>query len=286
MKANLSFTDITDFPDPNSAPSSSMFVKELRAMIDLGGVPYNLLKGIAFKSKKIVNVKKPPIILLPGFASDERYLKPLQFHLRSLGYTAEGWGLGFNMAGTNLPHTLEQLAPSWDVEYYDGYTPETYRGEGGVPYLCDRATDQILARSKEIGEPVVLIGWSLGGYVAREVARELPAHVAKVITLGAPVIGGPKYTRAASFFKKKGFDMEWIESEVEKRNRKPITQPITAIFSKTDAVVDWRAALDKVSPNVAHIQIDAAHLGMGFNANIWKLIELSLEKFQVDQSAT
>jgi hypothetical protein len=39
--------------------------------------------------------------------------------------------------------------------------------------------------------------------------------------------------------------------------------------SRTDAIVDWNAAIDRYSPNVNHIEVDAAHLGMGFNPEIW-----------------
>lgn len=265
--------DINSVPSPTSPPSLLSFFGELRTFVNIGSVPFSLIESAV--SKKEANAALP-IILFPGFASDDRYMKPLSQYLRNLGYQTEGWGLGVNLAGVNMPHTLGDISEAWDVEPFDGYDPANYNGEGGVPFLADKAKERVLQRSQELDSKVVLIGWSLGGYLAREAARDLPDNVAQIITLGAPVIGGPKYTKAASFFKAKGFDLDWIESESGKRDKTPIQQPITVIYSKSDAVVDWRAAVDKVSPNAQHVEVKASHLGMGFNRGIWRLIRLAL----------
>ena len=74
-----------------------------------------------------------------------------------------------------------------------------------------------------------LIGWSLGGYLAREAAREDPDLVHQVITLGSPVVGGPKYTLVA---------------QVAARNSVPLRTPVVAIYSR-DAVVAWEACIDR-----------------------------------------
>jgi pimeloyl-ACP methyl ester carboxylesterase len=85
-----------------------------------------------------------------------------------------------------------------------------------------------------LGAPVRLIGWSLGGYLAREVAREHPHAVQQVITLGSPVIGGPKYTAVAGAYRRRGVDLDAIEAEVAVRNELPLDTPITAIYSQSD----------------------------------------------------
>jgi pimeloyl-ACP methyl ester carboxylesterase len=212
------------------------------------------------------------VIAVPGFGSDDRYLAPLRHYLRRHGYTVEGWGLGKNLAGIDLPHTLDDLDETWE------FSPKSdYRGEGSVPYLCDRLKERIRAVHEAGGRPVSLVGWSLGGYLAREAARDLPGIVDRVITLGSPTVGGPKYTAAAPFFRKRGMDLDWIEREIRGRESRPIRQPITAIYSKSDAVVSWRAAIDHHSDDVTHIEVDAAHLGMGFNPTIWRLITRALE---------
>lgn len=255
------------------APAALSLLLESRAVLDLASLPMSLALS---KFAKPAASDSLPIILFPGFGSDHRSIKPLQRYLQNLGYQAEDWGLGANLAGMNLVHTLEDLAPSWEIEFPADYSPQNYQGEGGVPYLCDQAIARVQRRAQQLGSPVVVIGWSLGGYIARECARELPAEVAQVITFGAPVYGGPKYSRAAAVFKAKNQDLDWIERSIERRERRPITQPVTAIYSKTDGIVSWTAALDQSSPNVQNIELNVSHLGMGFNAKVWRQIALAL----------
>lgn len=266
-------------PKHIKAPGRIALIKEARTLVDIGSVAVSFAqRGLLGKAASQRGKNSPPIIMFPGFASDDRYLWPLRRYLMSLGYQAEGWGLGTNLAGANLPHTLDDLHPRWDIEHTSKELREDYRGEGGVPYLCDKAIERVQQRIAELDSPVILLGWSLGGYVAREVARELDKDVKQVITFGSPVIGGPKYTSAAPIFKARGFNLDWIESEIERRNTKPIQQPITAIYSKSDGIVGWPASIDHNSPNVEHIEVDAAHLGMGFNRTVWKLVLEALDK--------
>ena len=152
-----------------------------------------------------------------------------------------------------------------------------YNGESSVPYLADRMTERVIERHEKTGMPVTLIGWSLGGYLAREAARDLPDVVERVITLGSPIVGGPKYTAAAETFRKRGQDLDLIEELIHKRESRPIRQPITAIYSKSDAIVAHGAAIDRYSENVTHIELDASHLGLAFNPTVWRHILEALE---------
>jgi len=212
------------------------------------------------------------VVVVPGFGADDRATAPLRYYLGSLGYTTEGWGLGRNLAGTDLPHTIDDVSSRWQIER----RPD-YRGEGSVPYLADRFIDRLQHRHRELGRPLALIGWSLGGYLAREAARDLPDTVQRVITLGSPIVGGPKYTAAAPYFRRRGMDLDWIEREVAKRESNPITQPITAIYSKSDAIVSWQATIDRHSSNVNHVEVDAAHLGLALNPTVWRHIVAALD---------
>lgn len=78
-----------------------------------------------------------------------------------------------------------------------------------VPYLVDRFYDRVLERHAATGKTISLIGWSLGGVLAREVARDLPELVDRVITMGTLVSGGPKYTAAAPVLLRRGQDLDW-----------------------------------------------------------------------------
>ena len=262
------------------APSKFSIVREVRALADLASVPFSLLQS-RLSAKHAQD--SLPVMMFPGFASDQRYLKPLEVFLRNKGYQTEDWGLGTNMAGMNMPHVLEDLSDRWDIELPADYTPETYNGDGGVPLLCDRAIERVQQRSAALNSPLVLVGWSLGGYIARECARELPDEVAQVITFGTPVIGGPKYSRAAAVFKAKNLDVDWIESQIAKRDVKPIEQKLTAIYSKSDGIVGWESTIDLTSPDVENIEIDAAHLGLGFNRTVWSLVSDTLAEGIIDR---
>ena len=213
-----------------------------------------------------------PIIIAPGFGADDRYTRPLRSYLRRRGYHAEGWGLGRNLAGIDIQHEYDDVPSGWQLP-----AKTAYRGEGSVPLLCQRLADRLVQRHDEFGQRITLIGWSLGGCIVREAARDLPDIVDRVITLGSPVVGGPKYTSAAAFFRRRGLDLDLIETAVEAREVRPITQPITAIYSKSDAIVSWPAAIDHFSNNVRHIEVNATHLGMGFNPAIWDHIVETLE---------
>ncbi|GAH42009.1 unnamed protein product [marine sediment metagenome] len=106
---------------------------ETRGAFDLASVPLSLISS---KLSSKVSQGSLPIIMLPGLGSSEGYLKAFEYYLRNLGYTSEGWGPGTNLAGADITHSLDDLSPMWGIDYQLNYTPETYKGEGGVPMLC------------------------------------------------------------------------------------------------------------------------------------------------------
>jgi pimeloyl-ACP methyl ester carboxylesterase len=77
------------------------------------------------------------------------------------------------------------------------------------------AFERAAAATAAAGRPAHLVGWSLGGYIAREVARELSEQVARVVTLGSPVVGGPKFTAVGKLYESWGFDLEAMARDVE-----------------------------------------------------------------------
>jgi hypothetical protein len=93
-----------------------------------------------------------------------------------------------------------------------------------------------------------------------------------VITLGTPVIGGPKYTVVARRFHRRGIDIEAIAAEVEMRNRIAFTTPVLALYSRRDAVVAWQACIDANAQNVEHIEVRTTHIGFGFSPEVYKII--------------
>lgn len=184
------------------------------------------------------------VIVFPGFGAGDGSTALLRQYLTSLGHDVSGWNLGRNL--------------------------------GDVLQSVYSLTDAVREESHQISAPVTLIGWSLGGYLAREVARELPTGVKQVITLGSPVIGGPKYTQVASVFAERGEDLDEIERLIESRERVPITTPVTALYSRFDGIVSWEACIDHKSPNVEHIEVTTTHIGLGFSSDVYRIIATRL----------
>jgi pimeloyl-ACP methyl ester carboxylesterase len=124
----------------------------------------------------------------------------------------------------------------------------------------------------------VVVGWSLGGFIAREYAREHPGHVRKVITLGTPVIGGPRYTATARRYRAQGHDLDELERAVRSRYATPLTVPVTAVYSKRDGVVAWQACIDRWSPHVSHVEVDETHVGLVLSPRVLAIVAEAVAK--------
>ena len=183
-----------------------------------------------------------PVMLLPGYGTDESSLRPLGAYLRYLGYVVYDWGQGRN---------------SGDVERY-----------------IELVGKRVQSLNEELGaESISLVGWSLGGVIARETARLYEPYVREVITLGTPIIGGPKYTvMGERFAKSANIDLCEFEKEVHARNAIGIKQPVTSIYSKLDGIVDWRASVDVYNKQARNIEVRSSHFGIGANGRVWGLI--------------
>lgn len=195
-----------------------------------------------------------PVMLLPGYGTDEGSMRPLGRYLRFLGYDVYDWGIGRNFGKVN--------------EY------------------VERIGDRVRELHDELGgAPLTLIGWSLGGVIARETARLHEPFVREVITLGTPILGGPKYTAAAErFARANNLDLDEFEKEVHARNSAGIRQPITSIYSKLDGVVGWRASVDIYNEHARNIEVSSSHFGIGANGRVWQLIAEILGGKRDDQA--
>lgn len=180
-----------------------------------------------------------PVLTLPGLGFGDSSMAPLRAFLRSRGYRVKGWGLGVN--------------------------------RGNVDRLLPRVVEMTARFADESDAPVHLVGWSLGGLLARETAREIPLAVERIITLGTPVIGGPRYTAAATLYKSRGYDLEAIEAEMERRIRQPLPVPVVAIHARKDGIVDWRACVDP-NPGVENIGVSTTHTGLLLNPEVYRIV--------------
>ncbi|MGH7875260.1 MAG: hypothetical protein ACREQO_23955 [Candidatus Binatia bacterium] len=221
--------------DALEAPQSSGVLREARGLIELARL---LLRFRELRRQPRGHGE--PVLILPGYGAGDGSTVILKGYLRYLGYKARGWGLGRNTG------TVEQLLP--------------------------RILKRLASHSRRTGQPVRLIGWSFGGYLARELARERPDLVDHVITLGTPVVGGPKYTVVAESYRRRGIDLDALAAQVEYRNQISLCTPVMAIYSRADSFVAWQACIDRNAPNVEHVEVQTTHIGFGFSPDVYKII--------------
>jgi pimeloyl-ACP methyl ester carboxylesterase len=225
--------DVTSVPPPRVPPPWKMAI-ESRAAID--GARLALLAPRLARGPR---GDGRPVIVLPGYGTSDASTILVRGYLTRLGYDVRGWGLG--------------------------------RNHGRVLELLPEVEGLVEGVVKHHG-PVALVGWSLGGVLARETARALPGPVRRVVTMGTPVIGGPKYTQTARAYAERGLDVDEIERLVAERERAPIGVPVTAIYSRNDGVVDWRACIDRNHPEVEHVEVRSSHLGMGACPDVYAIL--------------
>jgi pimeloyl-ACP methyl ester carboxylesterase len=188
-----------------------------------------------------------PVMVLPGFAADDLAVLLLTRRLKALGYHAISWGLG--------------------------------RNTGNVKKLQPKLVEQVRHFSNSRGAKVKLVGWSLGGAMARDVARELPECVDQVVTLGSPVVGGAKFTAVGRSYQKRGLDLDRMASAADARETaKTIPVPVTALFDRRDGIVNWSACIDRHNRHVKHIEVQCSHLGMVVDRSVFAVIANSLAR--------
>lgn len=277
----VSPSEIASMAKPKQAPGLFKFALETRAAFDAVKLPLTLSKSFIttpLRRQRTAADEKPVVVMFPGYGTDEKVFIPLRQHLINLGYDVACWGMGKNLAGDDLPHSPEDLPNSW-VNTSDGLDlPTDYAGEGRVAYLTELASQELQKIVEKHRRPVVLLGWSLGGYIAREVARENPEKVRHVITMGSPIVGGARFTVFGSRYKDQGVNVDWIEKKIEAKHQEKMPVNVTAIFSKSDGLVDWRSMIDKVNIDAVHWEVSCSHCGMPFNQSCWDIVEHTLAK--------
>lgn len=179
-----------------------------------------------------------PVILTPGLGATDRSLWPLRQFLRDKRHHARSAGFG--------------------------------RIDANVPELAARLVQRTERLAEERGRTVSLVGWSMGGILSREVARQRPDLVEQVITFGSPVIGGPSHPAMRRRYTAE--QLRQADLAGQARRRIPIDVPITAIWSRRDGVVSPSSCIDRSSPNVENIEVSSSHLGMGIDPDVWAIV--------------
>lgn len=239
----LSFTPMTDdelagIGPPDGSPRRAGLVGEFGTMFQ----PWRL----ALKSRALRNAPRGDgrvVIALPGWKAPEVTTAPVRGYLRSLGHDAHSWGFGIN--------------------------------QGDVEAKRDEMVVKVRDLAERSGRPVNLLGWSLGGVVAREVAGSAPESVHRLVIYGSPIVGGPTHTAGV-----RTYPVDEVtrvrELQAHLDATEPVTTPITAILTRNDTVVDWRACIDRFSLDVTTIEVGSTHIGLGIDPDVWLTIAEAL----------
>ena len=218
----------------HAAPSALLVAMELRAPWEFWSVlpSWPLLRQAPAGDGH-------PVIVFPGLSASDGSTMPVRSYLQNLGYEMSGWNQGYNF--------------------------------GPRAGVLETAKRQIMDTSEATGEKVSLVGWSLGGIYARELAKLLPAQVRSVVTMGTPFAGAHTSTNAWKLFQlTSGKD---VTKELQQFDlpAAPLA-PTTSIFSRSDGVVAWQASIQKVQTNnrrTENVEVFASHIGLGLNPSAW-----------------
>ncbi len=186
-----------------------------------------------------------PVLVFPGFMTNDKATAVLRKRLKALGYDARPWDQGINLGQTREGDMLQRVS--------------------------DLLKHTYMVSSRKVS----LIGWSLGGVIAREAARSHPEQVRTVISLGSPIGGSPKHASIWKLYEiiaRVTGRQENIDKLVEQ-----IVHPVDrvhciSIYSDNDGVIPSHIAKEKNAPFTENIKVDASHLGLPFSVEVLKVI--------------
>jgi predicted alpha/beta hydrolase family esterase len=184
------------------------------------------------------------VLVLPGFATDDHATAFLRRFLDRVGYQVHPWGLGMN---------------------FDHRTAG-FRGEHVA-----RQINRIVAST---GKKLSLVGWSLGGVIAREAARRDPNSVRQVISIASPFCGNPHANHVGAVY-------TWLSGnrvdspEAMRRfalGPQPLPMPSTSIYSRKDGITAWENCVAITNHQSENIEVNSSHFGMVINADVFQIV--------------
>ena len=184
------------------------------------------------------------VLVIPGLLAADRSTQTMRLLLRRLGHNAHGWELGRNLGPT---------ATILD----------------GLPRMLGEIVDRT-------GEPASIVGWSLGGIFARELARDHPEQVRQVITLGSPfALTDFRQSRADGVYQRRShLFADVVRIPNPRKTSRPISGPSTAVFSRSDGIVAWQACIEPPTPRHENVEVRCGHLGFGVDpAAVWVMAD-------------
>jgi pimeloyl-ACP methyl ester carboxylesterase len=184
-----------------------------------------------------------PVVLFPGLGADAMALAPLQRCCRELGYAASDWGHGCNVGP-----------------------------QGAVEDWLDQLTEGVACTVARHGRRASLVGWSLGGIYAREIARRRPRLVRQVVTLGTPFAGRSEHTNVGVLYQLLSGRAPHIDEALLARLAATPPVPTTSVYSRSDGVVAWQACREAACPHAENVEVQASHIGLVWHPQVWAVV--------------
>jgi len=183
------------------------------------------------------------VLALPGFLASDLSMAPLRRYLTELGYDAQAWRMG--------------------------------RNTGGVARTRAALRDRLAEIHALSGRKVSIVGWSLGGVYARDLALQAPEMVRSVITLASPFANDTRATNATRLYEQLTGERVGDNPDLAQAIAGDLPVPVTSIYSKSDGIVNWRTCLLRPSDTAENIEVHlASHVGIGVNpAALWAVAD-------------
>jgi pimeloyl-ACP methyl ester carboxylesterase len=169
--------------------------------------------------------------LLPGMLADDRSMRIVGAFLRSRGYEVLEWGMG--------------------------------RNRGPLPGVFDTLLALLKSARRRTGHKVSVVGWSLGGTLARVLANRHPELIRSVVTLASPHTGNPKASHLNWLYERAtGHAPGAHEAFLREYSRTPDV-PLTAVCTRIDGVIPWQSAFQESGPCAETVEVLCTHGAMG-----------------------
>jgi len=184
-----------------------------------------------------------PVLALPGFLASDLSMAPLRRYLKEIGY--------------------------------DVYALQMGRNLGGVSRMRAGLRDRLAEVYALTGRKVSIVGWSLGGVYARDLALHAPEMVRYVVTLGSPFANDIRATNATRLYEALSGETVGADPELVAAIAGDLPVPATSIYSRADGVVNWQTCLSRPSAACENIEVYlASHVGLGVNpAVLWAVAD-------------
>lgn len=184
------------------------------------------------------------VLVLPGLAASDKSTMRLRSFLDRQGYQSFEWQLGRNFGPKSVGSDGELLAHR-------------------VKEIC-----------AETGGKISIVGWSLGGIMARLLAVRHPEMIRQIITMGSAIFGDPKASNAKWIFERNtGLTVDHPDvAKLIRESRGQVSVPATSIYTKSDGIVPWQNCVEPDAPNSESIEVSGSHSGLGFNPAVFRIV--------------